>query len=348
MDDSLPNSEIVSLTPDELSESLLGFQIDKLVSRSATGTIYRGVQTSLERDIMVKVLPIITSSNLEMRNAFENDAKTMARLNHQNLVGVYDFGEIHNTLYMVTEYVRGHSLYEITHDKHVGEEEAAQLVLDICKGLDCAHSAGIVHQGLTPSNILVNEEAEAKIVDFGISSIINHELTDDLASYCAPEIMADNGDVDSRADIYSAGIILYELIVGYLPSNPYTAPSLLRASDEILDNIILRAIQPNAADRYSTAGEMAAELKTFLNSLSEPVVATQQTSTRLTAAPRTTAKPLPINKLSDVKSNNNLTTLITLLIMVAICFAAYRYYISLSLPETESKPKTEYIFRGSE
>lgn len=322
--------------PTELTNLFPGFRVDTLSSHSNTGTTYKGVQISLDRDITVKILPTEVSFNSESRQLFERDAKTMARLNHQNLVDVYDFGEVNDMLYMITEHIPGRTLYETTLNKHINQLEAARLILDICQGLHCAHSAGVPHLGLNPTNLLLNEDAEVKIVDFGVSNLIHNEHISDLAGYCAPEIVNHSNEIDLRADIYSAGIILYELIVGYVPSNPYTPPSLLRGSSPLIDHIILRALQPNPDDRYSSAHEMAADLKAFFESLPDPTAQEDCGPTTLTAAP-TSGLRQPTTQLSNTTPRNNSALLITLLIITGVCLAAYYYSKQLSPPETLSE-----------
>lgn len=339
--------EISNLSPEGLTSLLPGFQVNELLSCSSSGTIYRGKQISLDRDVTFKVLPAEITANPSINQAFSNDAKAMAKLNHENLVDVYDFGEVNGMLYMIIEHIPGRSLYETAHDKHVAEEEASELVRDLCLGLHCAHEAGVIHRGLNPTNILINHDAEAKIVDFGISAFIHNDLIDNPDAYSSPEVLLGNETVDEKADIYSAGIILYELIVGYTPTNPYTPPSTLRETSPFIDSIILRALQPDPNNRYATAKEMANDLEDFLDSLKEPEAIEQPTDTRLTAAAQSTAAPLPITKLSDVKSNNAPAVLVTLLIIAGICYGAYRYYQSLSLEPSEDKQKTEFIIRES-
>jgi len=264
------NSELTCPSPDELNRILPGYEIDKLVSSGKRGALYQARQLSLDRTVTIKALPPEIRQDPVLREAFETEAKAMARLNDPNLVDVFDFGNVEGILYIIMEHVPGRSLFETTHGKHVDPKECIRLVADICHGLEHAHQAGIIHRALNPKNVLINNEAQPKIVDFGIASLTGVHNDDEVSGYSAPELRITDSQVDERADIYSAGMILYELIVGCLPSNPYTPPSAVRNTRLELDQIIYNAIQPDPTKRYSSAKKMAQELEDALKKMGAP------------------------------------------------------------------------------
>ena len=330
----------------ELTKLIPGYQIDELLTVKQSGSVYQGRQVSLDRNITLKVLSKNIASNTEYSNAFKEDAQKMARLKHVNLVEVFDFGNIDGMLYMVTDSIPGRSLYETAHDKHVDPQEAARLIANIASGLDYAHQAGVVHLRLNPKNVLINNEAEPKIIEFGLSGLSSTLLSDEDIHYVAPEIFTENQTPGAQADIYSLGIMLYELVVGYPPTNPYIPPSDVRDVDPAIDIIIYNAIQEDPSLRYATARAMINDLETFLSRYNyapdEEEAVYAQTPT-LTAAPTSVATPLPISKLSDVKTRNTGTTFVTLIIMAALCYGVYWYYKNHLESETPPPAQEESI-----
>ncbi|MGJ8676782.1 MAG: serine/threonine protein kinase [Akkermansiaceae bacterium] len=350
MNDVPLSNTCTPLSPEELTKLLPGYQIDSIVSSSVTGTLYAGTQISLDRSIAIKVLPSQTEENPTFHQAFEKDAKAMARLKHANLVEVLDFGNLDGMLYTITDHISGSSLYETTHRQCVDQIEAAKLIADICRGLDHAHQAGVIHLRLNPKNILINNDAEAKIIDFGLSSFNLTDQEEELVDYCAPELFQTENPCDFRADIYSIGIILYELVVGCVPSNPYTPPSDVREISETIDYVIFRALQEDPASRYASAAEMADELETFLAQfpLAGDDLPQQETSPSRIDTGRNPVHTLPIRKLSNAKSSNHFAILVTFIIIAAICYVGYRYYLDhvkdIPAPEKD-KSKPEMILR---
>jgi len=314
------HSDFTCPTPDELTRMLPGYEIDKLVSSEKRGAFYQARQISLDRTVTIKVLPPEIRQDPVLRQAFETEAKAMARLNDPNLVDVFDFGDVQGTLYIIMEHVPGRSLFETTHGKHVDQKESARLVADLCHGLEHAHQAGIIHRALNPKNVLINNDAQAKIVDFGIVSLTGIHNGDEVSGYSAPELRTTDNQVDARADIYSAGIILYKLIVGSLPGNPYTPPSAVRNTHLELDQIIHHAIQPDPAQRYSSAKKMAQELENALKKMGSPptqkVIKTMLVTGTATATTRRPVLNTPVAKPSNHSAL--IVTLLTLAVLIGI------------------------------
>ena len=257
--------------PEELNALLPAYEVKQLVARGSMGAVYLGRQKSLDRDIALKVLPRKFGSDPVFRASFEEEARTMARLRHPNLIEVHDFGEIKGYLYLIMDFVDGKSLHHSARGRAIAQQTAAQVVLSICKGLAQAHKAGIAHRDLKPSNILIGSNWEPRIGDFGLVGHSNG--TEDCASpqYSSPEAMQDPSKANERSDVYSVGVILYELLTGELPGESYAPPSRTRAQkvDARFDKIVRRAMHPAPGMRFPSAGAMARELEPLLDHLDD-------------------------------------------------------------------------------
>jgi len=263
---SSPDSAAPQAT--ELESLFPGYAIEGLIATGGMGAVYRAVQMSLDRKVAIKVLPGKYTRDASFRAIFESEAKVMARLNHPNLVGVYDFGEVAGMLYLVMEYVPGGSLFHTANGKAVDPGEVIRLICDICDGLAHAHGNGIVHRDIKPSNILLDLNCRPKIGDFGLARPVGKMIDDSgdiygTPHYTAPEVIASPQSVDHRADIYSVGVMLHELLTGRLPADDPRAASAIVHCDPRFDAIIRRATDRNPAHRYSSATQIADELRTI-------------------------------------------------------------------------------------
>lgn len=307
--------EFNSPSPEQLSSLLPGYKVETLVSCDVSGAVYEASQISLDRKVTIKVLPPEIGKDADLSAAFEAEAKTMARLRDPNLVGVFDFGNIDGMLFIIMENVPGRSLHEATHGNRVDQKESARLVADICHGLHHAHNEGVVHRALTPRNILINNEAQPKIVDFGLASLFTNRSAESENPYAAPETMQPGARVDFRADIYSAGMILYDLVVGHLPGEPYKPPTSVRNCRPEIDSIIYRAIQSDPAQRYASADNMARDLETMLEKMGKPP--TQQ-AFMSPATVSLTAGRLPVRHAPLPASKPSSSGLVITLLIVAV------------------------------
>lgn len=258
-------------TAEELNELLPDYRVEEFIARGGMGAVYRATQLKLDRPVALKILPGEFGTDPNFRNAFKLEAKSMAQLSHPNLVRIYDFGSVGNTLFLAMEYVPGRTLFDKVHGRKVDMKEAALFIASICQGLDHAHRAGLIHRDIKPANILLDDDANPKIVDFGLS----RPLTDThdggtiygTKGYLAPEVTRDPHDIDQKADIFAAGVMLYELLTGRLVPYPYLPASKLSDSFEEFDTIILKAIHPQRELRYSYASEMAEELEAIVQKI---------------------------------------------------------------------------------
>lgn len=264
MSDPAP-AEFQAPAPEQLAPLFPGYQIDSLIATGGMGAVYRAVQRSLDRTVAIKILPREFGDDPSFRSSFEAEAKAMARLNHPNLIGVYDFGEVGGMLYILMEFVPGKSLYHSAYGRIIAPHEAARIVSEVCHGLAHAHDAHILHRDIKPGNILLDAHARPKIGDFGLARPIGRnvehgETIFGTPHYTAPEVIKTPHAVDARADIFSIGVVLHELLTGKLPADDPRPPSAISGCDPRFDAIVRRATHPSPELRYSNAATMAEEL----------------------------------------------------------------------------------------
>lgn len=250
-------------TPEHLAELLPKYGIERFIAQGGMGAVYKGRQISLDRDVAIKVLLYEFGDDAEFRESFTTEAKAMARLNHPNLLGVFDFGDVKGMPYIVMEYVDGGSLHEAAWNQAIDPLQAVGIVKGICYGLAHAHENGIVHRDIKPSNILLTLSADPKIADFGLAHAADSDkpgLVMGTPGYTAPEVFQDPSQAGQLADIYSVGVILHQLVTGLDPAGstgPPTSPSgRLR-----LDAIWRKATHISPAQRYPSIAVFATELE---------------------------------------------------------------------------------------
>lgn len=230
------------------------------------GAVYKGRQLSLDRDIAIKVLPHEVGANVEFQESFISEAKAMARLNHSNLLGVFDYGMVDGMSYIVMEYVDGGSLHQAASHQAVEASQAVMIVKGICDGLAHAHKNGIVHRDIKPSNILLTTTAEPKVADFGLAHAADSEnpgLMMGTPGYTAPEVFRDPNQAGKLADIYSVGVILHQLLTGIDPAGSMQPPT--QAAGNIrLDAIWRKATNADPSQRYPSVAAMAEELEKWM------------------------------------------------------------------------------------
>lgn len=266
MSDSNEHTAFVAPDPADLAPLFPGYEIQSLIATGGMGAVYCAVQKSLDRTVALKILPRELSRDAAFCAGFEAEAKAMARLNHPNLIGVYDFGEVNGMLYIIMEFVPGKSIYHSADGIAIDPGEVIRLVTGICHGLAHAHEHGIIHRDIKPSNVLLDLNAQPKIGDFGLARPFERKIEEGeeifgTPHYTAPEVVDAPHSVDHRADIFSVGVLLHELLTGKLPANDPRPASVIARCDIRFDAIIKRATQPVPAARYSSADEIAKDLQ---------------------------------------------------------------------------------------
>ena len=256
--------------PEELSELLPGYDVTDLIAKGGMGAVYRATQISLDRSVAIKLLPS-ELNDPSFREQFQAEARSMAKLNHPNLIGIYDFGQADGMPYIVMELVAGKSLYYSSYGKSIDQNTACEIIIGICRGLAHAHDAGIIHRDIKPANILLDADAKPKIGDFGLASPSDAEDGDGTVfgtpGYAAPEILSSAQAIGIPSDIFAVGVILYELLTGKMPEEPASPPSTISSCDSRLDAIFRRATRRNPAMRYQSAAELADDLEKLLPTL---------------------------------------------------------------------------------
>lgn len=271
MSESTPPASFVAPDTAQLAPLFPGYEIECLIATGGMGAVYRAIQKSLDRKVAIKILPREFSNDEAFCQGFEAEAKAMARLNHPNLIGVYDFGEVDGMLYIIMEYVPGKSLFDSSHGKALNPSEAVRLISGICNGLAHAHENRILHRDIKPSNILLDLNAEPKIGDFGLARPIERKIQEGeqifgTPHYTAPEVVDRPHSVDHRADIFSVGVMLHELLTGKLPADDQRPASAIIRCDPRFDAIIRRATNPLPDLRYPNAAEITRELAQIVGS----------------------------------------------------------------------------------
>ncbi|MBX3740763.1 MAG: serine/threonine protein kinase [Akkermansiaceae bacterium] len=263
---SLESEPFSAPSPEELASLFPGYAIDSLIACGGMGAVYHARQVALDREVAIKILPREFSADEAFRDGFAAEARAMAKLNHPNLIGVYDFGEVDGMLFIIMEFVPGQSLYHAAYQTRIEPKEAARLMAEICSGIAEAHRAGLLHRDIKPANVLLDAHKRPKVGDFGLARPIGTaaqegEVIFGTPGYTAPEVVDHPSRVDARADVFSLGVMLHELLTGKLPSADPRPPSAICGCSPKFDEIVKRATQPVAALRYPDAGAMEAGLK---------------------------------------------------------------------------------------
>lgn len=254
---------------------LSGYVIDAVLGRGAMGTVYRGRQVSLERPVAIKVMSTDLVGQREFILRFRREAAALASLSHENVVAIIDQGHVDDHWYFVMEHVEGPTLRRVMSQRTLRMSKALDLALQIGRGLDYAHGKGVVHRDLKPENVLLADRGPsgylAKICDFGLADILYSDrsfvnltgsrISMGTVNYMAPEQRQDAGRVDQRADVFSFGVLLYELFTGELPIGRFDRPTKKNPHlDPRLDAMILKALEPDARYRFPRVREMVETL----------------------------------------------------------------------------------------
>ncbi len=254
-----PTFDVPSI--EEMSAYLPQFKFEKLAACGGMGAVYKAWQDSLARWVAVKILPPKFSAEQGFADRFKIEARAMAKLNHTNIVGVYDFGITPGGhLYLVMEWIEGRSLHDLIHKTNLPLRKATNLAMQLCEALSFAHGHGIIHRDIKPANIMVNDADHVKVADFGLARPTNEAEEDNpmgTPDYAAPEIRGGNV-VDHRVDIFAAGVVLYEMLTGRVPETPRRPVTLYAKVSSRWDEIIAKAIHPDPEKRYQDAGEFRA------------------------------------------------------------------------------------------
>ncbi|MCE9584918.1 MAG: serine/threonine protein kinase [Planctomycetes bacterium] len=245
-----------------------GVVIETVLGQGGMGVVYKGRQVGLDRPVALKVMSDRLAGDADFVKRFEKEAKAMAALSHANIVAVYNYGVDNGRCFIVMEHVDGANLRLILREKKLTAAEALRIVPQLCDALEYAHSEGVVHRDIKPENILIDKKGRVKITDFGLAKMVEPGRTDHTVTglvmgtphYMAPEQVDAPKDVDHRADIYSMGVVFYELLTGELPIGRWQLPSQHGGLDARLDQVVLRALERQPDRRYQHASDMKLEV----------------------------------------------------------------------------------------
>jgi len=218
-----------------IDERIGNFHVIELLGHGAMASVYRAFDIELERDVALKIPDPRYADNPSFVERFNREGRAMARLRHRNIVQIYSVGEHEGLPFLAMECIKGVSLAKILEDRDCIEvDEAIEYILQICEAVDCAHQAGVVHRDLKPGNILVESSGRVLVADFGISKILSGDTCEDTLTfigtpiYMSPE-QCGEGRLDQRTDIYSLGVIFYEMIVGRPPFDGATPAEIIKS-----------------------------------------------------------------------------------------------------------------------
>ena len=270
---------------EELSRQFPQLEILKFIGQGGMGAVYQARQKELDRIVALKILPPQVAGGAGFAERFAQEARALGKLNHPHIVTLYQFGQADGLFYFLMEYVDGITLQQLMQSGRIASREALAIVPQICDALQYAHQRGIVHRDIKPGNILLSKEGYVKIADFGVAKIVAEGLENTGAAaasesgeltgagsvlgtpqYMAPEQMDTPQEVDHRADIYSLGVVFYEMLTGELPSGKLEPPSARARGLQIdvrLDEVVLRALEKQPARRYQEADTLKTVVETI-------------------------------------------------------------------------------------
>ncbi len=256
----------------ELQGRIPGIEFTSLIGRGGMGAVYLAHQHDLDRNVAVKILPQSLSRDPAFAQRFRREARALAKLDHENIVRVFGSGVSDGLCYIVMEYIEGTTLREAIDAGAVDSESAMKIIPQICSALSYAHGQGVVHRDIKPENILLGTGGRVKVADFGLAKISESDRAETMLTatgarlgtlrYMAPEQL-DGTDVDHRADVYSLGVVFYELLTGQVPMGKFAPPSEKNMLDPRIDDVVMRTLSREPADRYQHIEDLESELQSL-------------------------------------------------------------------------------------
>lgn len=283
------------MTSEALPSSIGRYQVRRLLGRGGMGEVYLCADPALDRQVAIKILPAALATDEKMRGRFLNEARAVAGINHPNVITIHDVGLTDprdqglppGLLYLVLEYLEGLAVDEIMEKRRLTLDECLDIGIQMLDGLKAAHQKRILHRDVTPANVIVRPDGRVKLLDFGLSKLLQAGAKDTSTAprqtgegmivgtldYLSPEQALGNA-LDERSDLFSFGIVLYQMLTG---THPFASKSVTQmvarmmtqaphpitesmAVPESLRQILVRALQKEAADRYGSAAQMMLDL----------------------------------------------------------------------------------------
>ncbi len=345
------------------------YQVTHLIARGGMAMVYRAHDLLLNRFVALKILYPELSVDRTFVERFRREAQAAANLSHPNIVPIFDWGEENGTYFIVMELIEGTSLAELLRNSRtLSPAKSAQVCAQVASALGYAHRQGVVHRDVKPGNILLTDDQQVKVTDFGIAQAMSTE--DNLtmagsvmgtATYFSPE-QAEGALVDGRSDVYSLGVVLYELLAGrppFMGESPVAVaskhvrevaplPSQFNpALPTDLEAVTMHALAKNPNDRYQTADELRSDLLRFVEG--QPVsvagrnafMADDATRAVAAVAPmgeRTQAVPIMTGPRTDIRKKKNRTPLIAAIVALVLLLTGVGAYALLAKTATTTMP----------
>jgi len=263
--------------PQVLDQKFPQLEVLEVLGQGGMGAVYKARQKQLDRIVALKILPSEVGKDPAFAERFAREARSLAKLNHPHIVTLYEFGQSSDGLYyFIMEFVDGIDLRQVIQAGDLSTDEVLALVPQICEALHYAHHEGVIHRDIKPENILLDTRGYVKIGDFGLAKLMDipataYTLTQSqqrvgTPHYMAPEQVEGAQQIDHRADIYSLGVVFYEMLTGKLPLGRFPLPSQKVRVDLRLDDVVLRTLEKEPERRYQNISEVKTAVETIASS----------------------------------------------------------------------------------
>lgn len=268
----------------ETLESLFpGYEEFEFIDRGGMGAVYSARQRSLDRRVAIKILPPEMGQDEAFVERFHQEARLLAKLQHPHIVAIYDFGRnASGHLFIVMEFIEGTSLLDIMKKERLTLSKIIEVITQICEALQFAHDHGVIHRDIKPTNILIDVWGRARVADFGLAKLAESSpkttyttrtgMVLGTPGYAAPEQRRGEADLDHRADLFSVGVTMYEMLTGHLPVGVFEPPSKKSDSPALLDKVVMRALRELPKDRFQRAKDMKAAIETAADKVARPAM----------------------------------------------------------------------------
>jgi tRNA A-37 threonylcarbamoyl transferase component Bud32 len=261
-------------------------EIMELIGRGGMGIVFKARQPHLDRWVALKLLPEKLARDPLFAERFHREGRVLARLSHPNIVTVHDFGRTQDFYFLMMEFVDGVNLRQAMRVGRFSPAEALAVVPRICEALQYAHDQGVLHRDIKPENILLDGKGRVKIADFGIAKLAHEQAESMMLTgtgsalgtphYMAPEQLERPSEVDHRADIYSLGVVFYEMLTGELPIGRFAPPSASTPVGTAVDDIVFRALEKDRDKRFQSAGEVKTNVEQIATTGVTPATASRR------------------------------------------------------------------------